>query len=133
MKTRKHVTKGIVNGIVTTLTEFESQPQHTHKETCTTKNCKQLEKEGIDNANDYAPHHTPTPMGWVTSVMHESTRTLEEVAHFAGPNAGRVLRAVNSHQELVEIVKTVQRLAYQRGSTELMQRCKQAIAKAEGK
>ena len=43
------------------------------------------------------------------------------------------LRAINCHEELVEVVKTVQRLAFQKGTTELMQRCKQAIAKAEGK
>jgi hypothetical protein len=52
------------------------------------------------------PTHTQT-MGWIESLMHEKTRTLKEVAYYAGPNAGRVIRAVNCHEELVGRLHTL--------------------------
>jgi hypothetical protein len=48
-------------------------------------------------------------------------------------NAAYIVRAVNAHEELVEVVKLIQRLSFQKGNTELMRRAKQAIAAAEEK
>jgi hypothetical protein len=87
--------------------------------------------------------HTPLPMGWVESVMHEKTRTLEEVAYFAGPNAGRVIRAVNCHGELLRLVKELSEIptieetpGIAKGvfseMDELICEAREAIAKAEG-
>lgn len=82
-----------------------------------------------DACYDDEPTHTPTPpMGWVTQVMHEKTRTLEEVSHFAGPNAGRVLRAVNCHEELVKMLKTV----YREGAGRHYEAISALIDKVEG-
>lgn len=47
--------------------------------------------------------HTPTP--W-----NKEGRTPEEVAYFAGPNKDYVLRAVNSHEALLEAAKRVVRM-----------------------
>ena len=84
------------------------------------------------------PQHTPTP--WIKSVMHEATRTPEEVAFFAGPNAGYVLRAVNSHEEMIEALKLaydeLKREAKTTGAhfmNELTTKIDAVIAKAEGK
>ncbi len=85
-------------------------------------------------------NHTPTP--WIKLVMHEETRTPEEVASYAGPNAGYVLRAVNAHEELLKAMrKAIKRLRDGDGSDsffpeqdhEAIEIMEQAIAKGEGK
>lgn len=45
--------------------------------------------------------HTP----WIKDVDGSQTRTIEEVAFFAGPNAPLVIRAVNSHEAILVALK----------------------------
>ena len=89
------------------------------------------------------PQHSPTP--WIVSVNGESTRDLEEVAYFAGPNRDYVIKAVNCHQELLEVLKRIDEFldtdadGTLHGSTmyddnvTFEKMVKHAIAKAEGK
>lgn len=75
-----------------------------------------------------------TPGQWIKTVMQEATRTPQEVAIFAGPNARYVERAINSYEELFELLKN------KPGTKTTAEfnwnwndRVKQAIARAEGK
>ncbi len=103
--------------------------------------------------------HTPTPW-WInrtngseheicsgpSGLDAESQSKIVTVAIAHGPqgewgkvgaehqaNAAFIVRAVNAHDDLLGIVKIVLRLSLQKGNTELNERCKRAIAKAEGK
>lgn len=90
--------------------------------------------------------HTAGP--WIKTLMHEATRTPEQVAKFAGPNAGYALRAINSHEELLEALincvldlkreyltpdKDGYTLAPDSVYLEKVRLYEKAIAKAEGK
>lgn len=77
------------------------------------------------------PQHTPTH--WIKQVMHEVTRTPEEVASFAGPNAGYVLRAVNSYEELLTLAKIARAEARRKNDDAFVKLADEAIAKAEAK
>ena len=84
--------------------------------------------------------HTPTPWKYQWGIAGE-TFTLIRNEHDHAPyihvrernDAAFIVRAVNAHQELLEVVKLVRRMALVKGQTELGRRCDEAIAKAEGK
>jgi hypothetical protein len=49
--------------------------------------------------------HIPTP--WIKEVNGSSTRTPKEVAYYAGVNEDYVVRAVNSHEDLVDALRNL--------------------------
>lgn len=69
----------------------------------------------------------------IANCLGESWKwdTTEEFEESVKGLAAYIVRAVNSHEELLECVKLVNRLAMTRGNTELAKRCQQAIARAE--
>lgn len=76
------------------------------------------------------PHHTPT---WTKSVNGEATRTLEEVAVYAGPNDAFIVRAVNCHEELVKELKKAADMCRYDNVEKTVELWDALIAKAEGK
>jgi hypothetical protein len=94
------------------------------------------------------PTHTPTP--WTTGLYDASVAFTQIGVHVAvckpdlsllavcGPardeqseaDAAFLVRAVNAHEELVSLLKTME---YMAPNTELNNRIKKAIAKAEGR
>lgn len=89
-----------------------------------------------------ASQHTPTPWKVIgrEEIWGATEKLIADMSHSAygdgqaiEANATFIVRAVNSHQELLELAHIILRLSFQRGNTELMRRCKEAIAKAEGR
>lgn len=46
-----------------------------------------------------------TPKLWITNVLGNPTRTVDEVAFYAGPNAAFIVRAVNAYEEMLYALK----------------------------
>ena len=80
-----------------------THPQHTSTPDC--EDCKAVSSG--HSRKHYCEKHTPNEYDgkWITAVMHESTRTPKEVASFAGPNAGYVLRAISAHEDMLAEIK----------------------------
>ena len=129
---------------------MKNETNHTHTPTCKKANgkqtqydldCKRCNKDSYDSVTALRPvaekffeaQHTPT--SWIISENGERTRDLEEVAFYAGPNAAFIVRAVNAHQNLIDVMTEIIRWAdtvdapYKDRAISIM---KQALAKAEG-
>lgn len=75
------------------------------------------------------PAHTPTPL----DVFHYSQEQLKTMWEDSPGTYEMVKRAVDAHEELLKCVKLVRAVGLQKGTSELVRRCDEAIAKAEGR
>lgn len=101
-------------------------------------------KHKADAAPASCGQHTPLPwIYWQPGFYGEAysigprgncpiLKTLGDNERVNEANAELVIRAVNSHQELLEALKAVSRLDYLQEHNALARQVKSAIAKAEG-